>query len=399
MTVVWFEAWRYQHEKAPVVALLQEIRTQLPLQAKALQGAKKLGEVAIRGALLSLEDLTRRIGFQASKIQAAGEEWEERNLATRLPSHLIRDHLENALKELLGRKGRKKSEKEHRLVVLVDDLDRCEPETAYQLLEGIKIYLNLPSCVFVLGMNQRILEGAVAKHLALEVDYGGDGTSAEEREQSARRYLGAKSREYMEKICRDIWHLPLVREPDQLLGRLLPGFPGLADIQRIVQHYRCLPPIPRKIKGYANLLLRFEPHIEQIKKGIEDTPVAGPGVDFVHSPVRDLRRWAGLAVAFSYLYHFRHPLYRLLWSERREFLVELQRWSRGERESRVQRHVQGLFLRRSGPEVQEDRASTSEHEELLAAFHDPADEIFHVQDLLADLGPITDSEIDLCLLR
>lgn len=44
--------------------------------------------MAIRGALLSLEDLTKRIGIQASKIEQAGRQWEEENLATRLPAHL-----------------------------------------------------------------------------------------------------------------------------------------------------------------------------------------------------------------------------------------------------------------------------------------------------------------------
>lgn len=60
-----------------------------------------LAEVAIRSALLSLEDLTKRIGIQASKIQEAGERWEEENLATRLPAHMIRQHLEDALRKLL----------------------------------------------------------------------------------------------------------------------------------------------------------------------------------------------------------------------------------------------------------------------------------------------------------
>ena len=95
-----------QNEPVPIVALLQEIRTQLPWYSKALAESKKLGEIVMRSALLSLDDLTKKIGLQAATvktIQETGEKWEQENLATSLPAHMIRAHLDHALGQLLGR--------------------------------------------------------------------------------------------------------------------------------------------------------------------------------------------------------------------------------------------------------------------------------------------------------
>lgn len=373
VTVVWFEAWRYQHERAPIVALLQEIRTQLPWTAKALQESRKLGEVAIRSALLSLEDLTKRIGIQASKIQEVGERWEEANLATRLPSHMIRQHLEQAMKTLLGRQ--KKDSR--RLVVLVDDLDRCESETAYQLLEGIKIYLNLPSCVFVLGMNQRVVETAVAKRLPQSSEGDGQG----------RR----QAKEYLEKLCQNVWHLSPVRDPATLLRRYLGGLAGAEEISALAESHRCLPPVPRKIKGYANLLLRFHEHIDQRRSARSSS---------------DDQRWAQLVLAFTYLYHFQHRLYRLLWSDGREFWDELLKWCSSEPASQsAEAHLQE-FLRRKAPGSSVgDRLEPSEREPtpaqvaLTTVFHDPAaDNILHIEELVREVGPITETEASVHLL-
>lgn len=375
MTVVWFEAWRYQHEKAPIVALLQEIRAQLPWTSKALARSRKMGEVAIRGALLSLEDLTKRIGIQATKIQEAGERWEEENLATRLPAHMIRDHLEEALGKLLRvREG----DEDNRLVVLVDDLDRCESETAYQLLEGIKIYLNLPSCVFVLGMNQDIIEGAVGRHLE---------TNDSERTLRARQYL--------EKLCQNVWHIDPVRDPGTLLKGYVKGHAAPEAMADVVSEFQCLPPVPRKIKGYANLLLRFEGHLETCRKN-----GAGDGVAPDH--------WAKVAVVFTYLYHFHHRLYRLLWETPREFYDELLAWCEG-RPTSASDHFKNLDRRLAPPARASRQADVAEQNptprpktpELSRVFLDPAaDNILHVEHLLRDLGSsVTDDEVEANLLQ
>lgn len=52
----------------------------------------------------------------------------------------------------------------YRLVVFIDDLDRCLPEVALQVLEALKLYLNIPGLVFVLGLDQKVVQQLVCKH-------------------------------------------------------------------------------------------------------------------------------------------------------------------------------------------------------------------------------------------
>ena len=103
--VVWFEAWRYQHETAPVVALLQEIRSQLTWHLKFVQEATKLSEVAVRTSLLSLDSISKLIGFELGKVaataQSEGEKWEKNHLADALPSNVLREQLSEAIAGLL----------------------------------------------------------------------------------------------------------------------------------------------------------------------------------------------------------------------------------------------------------------------------------------------------------
>jgi hypothetical protein len=49
------------------------------------------------------------------------------------------------------------------LVVFVDDLDRCMPDTVIETLEAIKLFLFVPGTVFVLGADERLIEYAVRR--------------------------------------------------------------------------------------------------------------------------------------------------------------------------------------------------------------------------------------------
>jgi len=50
------------------------------------------------------------------------------------------------------------------LIVLVDDLDRCLPETAIATLEAIRLFLFVPRTAFVIGADEMMIEYAVRSH-------------------------------------------------------------------------------------------------------------------------------------------------------------------------------------------------------------------------------------------
>jgi hypothetical protein len=76
-------------------------------------------------------------------------------------------------------------------VVFVDDLDRCSPEKALQLLDAIKVFVDVPGCIFLLGVDAAVLQRALASK------YPDDGNA---------------QREYLAKIVQLSFHLPPLTE-------------------------------------------------------------------------------------------------------------------------------------------------------------------------------------------
>jgi KAP family P-loop domain len=52
------------------------------------------------------------------------------------------------------------------LALFVDDLDRCLPENPIEVLEALKLYLDSSHCVFVVGVDPRVIEEAIRRRYA-----------------------------------------------------------------------------------------------------------------------------------------------------------------------------------------------------------------------------------------
>ena len=55
-----------------------------------------------------------------------------------------------------------------RIVVFIDDLDRCQSEKVVETFETIKLFLDIPECTFVIGADPGKIERAIREHYRLE---------------------------------------------------------------------------------------------------------------------------------------------------------------------------------------------------------------------------------------
>jgi predicted KAP-like P-loop ATPase len=105
------------------------------VDTEAVEGASDIANQAIGNAKSVVKDVPYADESPRQKIQA------------------LRDSFVEALEEL-----------DITLVVLIDDLDRCLPETAVSTLEAIRLFLFLPGTAFVIAADDQMIKHAVKKH-------------------------------------------------------------------------------------------------------------------------------------------------------------------------------------------------------------------------------------------
>ncbi|MFZ6746348.1 KAP family P-loop NTPase fold protein [Undibacterium sp. JH2W] len=298
VVTIWFDAWRYQNESTPVIALIQEMRTQMAAIPAIKEKFKKLGEIAVYSVLDSLSDIGKAISLEVipsiEKIEKRGEKWEKEHYSETLTTNSIREHLHKTIKCLLPTT-------EARVVIFIDDLDRCNPKAAMRLLEGLKIYLSIPNCIFVLGMNERILVDAIRDEISAPKD-------------CTQEELKLRANHYLEKICTDIYRLPLPKQASTLLSSWVQNTEQKISLQSALVGINCLPPNPRRLKALANQWSRFA-DCYTFPSGIENQKI-----------------WAIRVLVTAYIHQFHRDLWER-WHFNSNFWSEIQAWCIGSREA------------------------------------------------------------------
>ena len=181
-----FNGWQFQGFEDAKIALIEGVVTELianqTVMARAseeiknvlrridwLKVAKKAGGLAFTAftGVPTLEQMTNVFSTLTQQIsdptkwatlenaQVAHAEMSSL-LTEKVPNEVREFH--NAFQELLVKAKIK------RLVVLIDDLDRCLPKTAIETLEAIRLFIFLPKTAFIIGADEAMIEYAVKEH-------------------------------------------------------------------------------------------------------------------------------------------------------------------------------------------------------------------------------------------
>ncbi len=135
----------------------------------------------------------------------------------------LEDHFKRLVKAWVGDEGR--------IVIFIDDLDRCQPDKMTEALEALKLFATTEGCVYVLGVDQEVVAQSIrARYKDLPVD-------------------GAR---YLEKIVQLPFLLPSIEVSDieSYVKSFKAGWPhdGCQDI-----FVKGLPSNPRQIKRAINV--------------------------------------------------------------------------------------------------------------------------------------------------
>ncbi|MDR1183264.1 MAG: KAP family NTPase [Coriobacteriales bacterium] len=169
--IVEFEAWRHAKDERPDLSLVLSAYNELDAvdrfrTANDREAWKQRAKGALATLLTSLPEVKLGIPMAAEITLAPGDffnsllEQHEQAGEVKLSEKQEQVELQKKFKDVLDALSEYNGD-EHRIVFLIDDLDRCSSEDIVGMLEKIKLFLWHPRCVFVLGADESAVQDAI----------------------------------------------------------------------------------------------------------------------------------------------------------------------------------------------------------------------------------------------
>lgn len=286
---VWFNPWRYEKEKHLIVPFLKTIQysltnhitssTSLSLESKGkFEKWKDRVANAIRALVYGIQG-EFDLKFAKLSLDVAKAVDREEELKKQTKEYQELEKYSSMYHDILGFLKEIPEEKtgDMRVVVFIDDLDRCLPEKAIEMLESIKLFLDIPGYIFFIGVDNKVVEkGVKVKYKGYVIDEKVSGES--KGEDKGEHGLPITPTDYLEKMIQLPIYLPPIEKSrvDSYIRTLIGKHKDLLPYLDIIE--LGLKRNPRTYKRFINTLA-FHKRLAKEKGLLEQDKPAADGSD------------------------------------------------------------------------------------------------------------------------
>ena len=158
MITFYYDAWQHDNQQDALLSLVFELIKEIPSNNPQLKISSTKWDKIRNGLIVIAEGITAHLsGIDIEKLKYNVNELFETIQKKDNLEILLKDLFENLLPD-----------KCTRLVIFIDELDRCKPDYAVQLLERIKHYMLSDRITFVITLNYEQLQHTIKRY------YGND---------------------------------------------------------------------------------------------------------------------------------------------------------------------------------------------------------------------------------
>lgn len=222
---IWFNPWKYDKKEDLWHALIQTILYEIIAKSNDAGFTRKVKELAKSTAWMVMQ---KGVSTLTSGL-ISQKEFNTLKESISKQDELHYKHInqfENDFEKVID-----SYTNNGRLIIFIDDLDRCLPDNAITVLESLKLFIGNSKCVFVIGMDNYIVEAGIKQRFGDKINMSG--------------------RDYLDKMIQVPFFLPPVpfeKLKQSLMVEKTADYPD--NIWQLLEHG--LGGNPRKTKRFVN---------------------------------------------------------------------------------------------------------------------------------------------------
>ncbi len=154
---VWFNAWRFEREdQFAMIALMKTLAYGMTNHPNF----QSISDIILNGLKIIGKDALRSLALQTALTEKGIDEFEKKltpkmDFINKLDKETIYfdglTTIESKMDEII------KTNAKSRIIVFIDDLDRCSSQKALEVFESVKVFLDIKGFIYVMGLSHETL--------------------------------------------------------------------------------------------------------------------------------------------------------------------------------------------------------------------------------------------------